>query len=190
MRDFCIFGGTSHPELTDQICQLLSVPKARSSLSKFSNQETNVKIDETVRDVNVFIVQSSCGNVNDNFMELLIMISACNTSSARKTTAVIPCFPYSRQKDSFQELESNSRIGSPKFTFKSNVSVQSLYPESTTPAKNGYKQWVVRPGNLIANMLATAGCDHVITMDLHDPQYQGFFDIPVDNLMSQPLIIK
>jgi ribose-phosphate pyrophosphokinase len=66
-----------------------------------------------------------------------------------------------------------------------------------------YKGWTARPGTLIANTLMAAGCDHVITMDLHDPQFQGtfnwllmnhyksgFFDIPVDNLYSHPLIIK
>ena len=43
---------------------------------------------------------------------------------------------------------------------------------------------------LVANMLAVAGCDHVITMDLHASQIQGFFDIPVDNLFSEPLMIS
>lgn len=52
----------------------------------------------------------------------------------------------------------------------------------------GYKQWVAQAGTLIANLLICAGADHVITMDLHDPQYQGFFDIPVDNLYARPLL--
>ena len=56
--------------------------------------------------------------------------------------------------------------------------------------KPGYKQWVAQSGTLVANLLTCAGADHVITMDLHDPQYQGFFDIPVDNLHSRPLLKK
>ena len=52
----------------------------------------------------------------------------------------------------------------------------------------GYKQWVAQSGTLVANLLTCAGADHVITMDLHDPQYQGFFDIPVDNLHSRPIL--
>ena len=52
----------------------------------------------------------------------------------------------------------------------------------------GYKQWVAQAGTLIADLLTCAGADHIITMDLHDPQYQGFFDIPVDNLYARPML--
>jgi ribose-phosphate pyrophosphokinase len=55
-------------------------------------------------------------------------------------------------------------------------------------AKPGYKQWVAQAGTLVANLLTCAGADHVITMDLHDPQVQGFFDVPVDNLYGRPLL--
>jgi len=54
--------------------------------------------------------------------------------------------------------------------------------------QRGYKMWVAQAGTLVANLLSTAGADHVITMDLHDPQYQGFFDIPVDNLYGRHLL--
>jgi ribose-phosphate pyrophosphokinase len=57
-------------------------------------------------------------------------------------------------------------------------------------AKSGYRHWVARSGTLVANMLMAAGASHVITMDLHDPQFQGFFSIPVDNLFGAPLIVK
>lgn len=57
-------------------------------------------------------------------------------------------------------------------------------------SKPWYKQWVAQAGTLIADLLTCAGADHVITLDLHDPQYQGFFDVPVDNLYSQPLLKK
>ncbi|MCJ1457244.1 ribose-phosphate pyrophosphokinase [Mycoblastus sanguinarius] len=52
----------------------------------------------------------------------------------------------------------------------------------------GYKQWVAQAGTLVADLLTCAGADHVITMDLHDPQYQGFFDIPVDNLYGRSIL--
>lgn len=52
----------------------------------------------------------------------------------------------------------------------------------------GYKEWVAQAGTLVADLLTCAGADHVITMDLHDPQYQGFFDIPVDNLYGRPIL--
>jgi ribose-phosphate pyrophosphokinase len=54
----------------------------------------------------------------------------------------------------------------------------------------GYRQWVAQAGTLVADLLTCAGADHIITMDLHDPQYQGFFDIPVDNLYGRPLLKK
>jgi ribose-phosphate pyrophosphokinase len=54
--------------------------------------------------------------------------------------------------------------------------------------QRGYRQWVAQAGTLVADLLTCAGADHVITMDLHDPQYQGFFDIPVDNLYGRHLL--
>lgn len=64
-----------------------------------------MEINESVRGEDVFIVQSGCGEINDNLMELLIMINACKIASASRVTAVIPCFPYARQdrKDKVNE---------------------------------------------------------------------------------------
>ena len=105
MRSACILSGSSHPQLTKDICKLLSTPVGKSTLNKFSNKETNVMIDETVRGVDCYIVQSPKENVNDQFMEMLIMISACKTASAASITAVIPCFPYARQSESLYRKE-------------------------------------------------------------------------------------
>jgi len=58
---------------------------------------TSVEIGESVRGEDVYIVQSGCGEINDNLMELLIMINACKIASASRVTAVIPCYPYARQ---------------------------------------------------------------------------------------------
>lgn len=75
-------------------------------------------------------------------------------------------------------------------TVNGNDDEASLSSRSTTSfaPRPGYKQWVAQAGTLIADLLTTAGADHVITMDLHDPQYQGFFDIPVDNLYGRPIL--
>src|SRR5688572_24089438 len=99
MRNIVGFAGSSHPTLAAQIAFRLGVQLGWVKLSKFSNKETNVEIVESVREKDVYIIQSGCGHVNDNLMELLIMISACKIASAAKITAVIPCFPYSRQPD-------------------------------------------------------------------------------------------
>ncbi|KAI8849696.1 phosphoribosyltransferase-like protein [Chytridium lagenaria] len=254
MRNIIVLSGTSHPGLAEAICQRLGIPLGKCTLTKFSNQETNVAVGESVRNADVYIIQSGCGNVNDNFIELLIMIAACRTASAKKITAVIPCFPYARQPDapykkngaplsrvpaneidkyatlyggklpsplegaplegppilsgitflrtestlSIDEKDGNRRLSTYSKS-QPNIEVTTLTPQ---PAQNpapilfpgtsqgGYKHWTARSGTLIANMLMAAGSDHIITMDLHDPQFQGFFDIPVDNLFSQPLILK
>jgi ribose-phosphate pyrophosphokinase len=57
----------------------------------------SVEIGESVRGEDVFIIQSGCGHINDNIMELMIMINACKIASAARVPAVIPCYPYARQ---------------------------------------------------------------------------------------------
>lgn len=66
--------GSSHPALVDQICARLGVSPGQVKLTKFANKETNVEIGDSVRNKDVFIIQSGCGAVNDNLMELLIML--------------------------------------------------------------------------------------------------------------------
>jgi ribose-phosphate pyrophosphokinase len=272
VRNIVILGGGSHPQLTEIICNHLGVPPAKVTLGKFSNGETRVQIEESVRGKDVFIIQSGGGKVNDHLMELLVTISACKTASANRVTAVLPLFPYSRQSDipynkigaplakgptqgnrpanytfesrpqtpwvghhdekglpnGTKELERktsqldisgktdglpNGTTLTPKSTrFEENEqsyfqvrqvssppsvsqeSEQGVGQERTKPPafepQRGYRQWITRAGTLIADLLTCAGADHVITMDLHDPQYQGFFDIPVDNLYGRHLLRK
>ncbi|CAG5122091.1 unnamed protein product [Candidula unifasciata] len=153
MPNIKVFGGTSHPDLAQKICQRLGIEQSKVVTKKFSNGECCVEIGESVRGQDVFIVQSGCREVNDMLMELLITISACKVASASRVTAVIPCFPYARQ-----DKKDKSR--------------------APITAK------------LVANMLTGAGADHIITMDLHASQIQGFFDIPVDNLYAEPAVLK
>ncbi len=91
-----IFGGNSHPELTDEICQYIGIPRGRAEVFKFSNDNTFVRIGESVRDNDVFVVQSFATPVNDSIMELLIMIDTLRRASAGRITAVIPYFGYGR----------------------------------------------------------------------------------------------
>jgi len=96
MPNIKIFGGNSHFELARLVSEKLNVPVGRCKLKKFSNNETSVEIGESVRGEDVFILQSGCGDINNNLMELLMMINACKIASATRVTAVIPCFPYAR----------------------------------------------------------------------------------------------
>ncbi|CCH46852.1 Ribose-phosphate pyrophosphokinase [Wickerhamomyces ciferrii] len=257
VHDIVVFSGSSHPEIAERICHNLSLDKGKVKLGKFSNGETSISINESVREKDVYVVQSGCGHVNDSLIELLIILSACKTASAKKVTAVIPLFPYSRQPDipytkkgaplvskpkneyTFESVPNTPRATSRNSNFDSNETPsKDIQPneilhqhqappptfklEQPTPSKadspnhhhhhsripkipeskenstsesfsknhtnSGYKQWVAQAGTLVADLLTTSGADHIITMDLHDAQFQGFFDIPVDNLYSKPIL--
>lgn len=97
MRGVKVFSGTSHPALTEAICQRLGTTPAKCDLGYFANGEIRVQIGTSVRNEDVFIVQSGSQSINDSVMELLIMVAACKGGSAKSITAVIPYFPYSRQ---------------------------------------------------------------------------------------------
>ena len=148
--------GNSHPELGELVSRRLGVPLTECVCRKFADQSIDVRIGSSVRDQDVYVIQSGHSpyiDPNDSLVELLIILSACKTASARRITAVIPSFPYSRQtkKD------------------KGRVPITA---------------------KMIANMITVAGAEHVITVDLHASQIQGFFDIPVDNLTCEPSIAR
>lgn len=96
-RNIKVFTGNSHPQLAQDIADILGVPVGKSKVSTFSDGEISVDINETVRGNDVFIVQSTCSPVNNNLMELLIMIDAFKRASAGRITAVIPYYGYARQ---------------------------------------------------------------------------------------------
>jgi ribose-phosphate pyrophosphokinase len=91
-----VFCGNSNPELADEICQYIGIPRGRAEVFKFSNDNTFVRILESVRENDVFIVQSFADPINDSIMELLIMVDTLKRSSAGRVTAVIPYFGYGR----------------------------------------------------------------------------------------------
>ncbi|KGK35466.1 hypothetical protein JL09_g5384, partial [Pichia kudriavzevii] len=97
MRKCKVFVGNSHPQLGKLVCENLGIEPAPATAKKFANGETSVQIGVSVRDEDVYIIQSGSPDVNDHIMELLILISACKGGSAAKITAVIPQFPYSKQ---------------------------------------------------------------------------------------------
>lgn len=92
-----IFSGNSNVALADKICSNLGVSLGKASVTTFSDGETRVEINENVRGMDVFIIQSSCPPVNVTLMELLIMIDALKRASADRITAVIPYYGYARQ---------------------------------------------------------------------------------------------
>ncbi len=95
--DIKVFTGNANPKLAADIAKNLLLPLGKAEVSKFSDGETSVFIQETVRGSDVFVVQSICNPCNDNLMELLIMIDAFKRASAGRITAVIPYYGYARQ---------------------------------------------------------------------------------------------
>jgi len=91
-----IFTGNAHRGLAEEVCKYLDIPLGEAEVFKFSNDNTFVRIQENVRQRDVFIIQPTCTPVNDNLMELLIMIDACKRASAGRITAVVPYYAYGR----------------------------------------------------------------------------------------------
>jgi len=148
-----LFTGNANREFAQDVAKYLGIQLGDAEVTRFSDGEIQVKIEESVRGVDVFVVQPTCDPVNDNLMELLIMIDALRRASARRISAVIPYYGYARQ-----DRKARSR--------------------DPITAK------------LVANLITQAGARRVLTMDLHASQIQGFFDIPVDQLLGVPTLAK
>ena len=152
-RQLLIFSGNANRPLADAVCKELGIRPGKALVSKFSDGETQVEIEENVRRQEVFVVQSTCAPAGENLMELLVIIDALKRASAASVTAVVPYFGYARQ----DRRPRSSRV---PITAK-----------------------------VAAKMFTAAGADGVLTVDLHADQIQGFFDIPVDNVYSSPLLL-
>jgi ribose-phosphate pyrophosphokinase len=148
-----IFTCNSNPKLAEEIASYIGVTLGDSEALQFADGEVRIKLNESVRGCDVFVIQSTCLPVNDNLMELLVMVDALRRASANSINVVIPYYGYARQ-----DRKARSR--------------------DPITAK------------LVAKMIETAGADRVISMDLHATQIQGFFDIPVDHLLGNPILGK
>ncbi len=151
LKKIKLFAGSGCKEVAQNIADILGLPLSSATVSRFSDGEAQVSIEESVRGKNVFIIQSTCEPVNDNLMELLVMVDALRRASAGRITAVIPYFGYARQD-------------------------RRAKPRDPISAK------------LVSRLIEVAGVDQVLTMDLHANQIQGFFEIPVDNLMGTSVL--
>ncbi len=150
-RPIKIFGGGSNRALANEISAALDVPLAELTIFRFSDGEIGVRIDESVRGEDVFVIQPTCPPVNENLMELLVIVDALRRASADRITAVIPYFGYARQD-------------------------RKIRPREPISAK------------LVANLLTAAGCQRILSVDLHAGQIWGFFDIPLDHLPSRIIL--
>jgi len=92
-----IFAGNSNRKLAEQICGILEVPLGHARIEKFPDGEIDVKIEEDIRGVDTFFIQSTSPPVNDNLMEALLFADAARRASAERITAVIPYYGYARK---------------------------------------------------------------------------------------------
>jgi ribose-phosphate pyrophosphokinase len=152
MQRMKLFHGNSNPALAEAVAKYLGVPTGRARVTRFSDAEIQVEIEENVRGLDCFVLQSTCAPANRHLMELLIMVDALRRSSAKRITAVIPYYGYARQD-------------------------RKVAPRVPITAK------------LVADLIAVAGTDRVLCIDLHAGQIQGFFNIPVDNLYATPVLL-
>ncbi|MFN3599661.1 MAG: ribose-phosphate diphosphokinase [Aquificaceae bacterium] len=139
--------GTSNPKLAQEVSEYVGIPLSDAIVGRFSDGEVRVKINESMRGEDVFVIQSLSHPVNDSIMELLLMLDALKRASAGRITAVIPYYAYARQ----------DRKDKPRVPISA---------------------------RLLADLITVAGAQRVIIVDLHSPQIQGFFNIPVDNLYA------
>ncbi|MEO2066385.1 ribose-phosphate pyrophosphokinase [Thermovibrio guaymasensis] len=151
MKQVKLITGNANPELARKVSANLGIPLADVTVGRFSDGETQVVINESVRDCDVFIIQSLCRPANDNIMELLLLADALKRASAGRITAVLPYYAYGRQD-------------------------RKVNPRDPISAK------------LLADIIMTSGVNHVVVIDLHAKQVEGFFDIPVDHLEARPVL--
>jgi ribose-phosphate pyrophosphokinase len=147
-----VIAGSASRDLAESVGRHLGQDLGHCEVTRFTDGEVFVQVEENVRGVDLFIMQSTYPPA-EHLLELLMLIDACKRSSARRITAVIPYYGYARADRKDQ-------------------------PRVAITAK------------LVANLITTAGADRVLTMDLHSPQIQGFFDIPLDHLYAAPVIMS
>jgi ribose-phosphate pyrophosphokinase len=149
-----VYTGNAHPAFARDVCRALEMPLGPIEVFKFANDNIFVKINENVREHDVFLVQSLTGpSVSDSIMEMLIMIDAFKRASAARITAVMPYYAYGRSDKKDQ-------------------------PRVPITAR------------LLADLIAVAGANRFLTMDMHQMQIQGFFSIPGDELSARNLIVE
>jgi ribose-phosphate pyrophosphokinase len=151
MKQVKLITGNANQELARKVSANLGIPLADATVGRFSDGEIQVVINESVRDCDVFAIQSLCRPANDNIMELLLIADALKRASAGRITAVIPYYAYGRQD-------------------------RKVNPRDPISAK------------LLADLITVSGINHVVVVDLHAKQVEGFFDLPVDHLEARPVL--
>ena len=160
-KDIKVFTGNSNPQLAKDICRELGIPLGTAEVGTFSDGENFASIYETVRGSDVFVVQSTCSYEKDG--------------------------KHYTVNDSLMELlimiDALKRASAGRIT-----AVIPYFGYARQDRKTKPRDPI--SAKLVANLITEAGADRVLTMDLHANQIQGFFDIPVDNLLGSPIFVN
>ncbi|MEM9953030.1 MAG: ribose-phosphate pyrophosphokinase [Chloroflexota bacterium] len=148
-----IFSGNAHKKIAKQIAKYLGLHLSPITIQKFSNDNIEVQLGESVRGKDVFLVQSLVPPTSDHLMELLLMIDIARMSGAKSIHAVIPHYSYGR----------SDKKDAPRISITA---------------------------RLVADMLVTAGAQHIIAMTMHSPQVHGFFSVPTEHLTAHSVFVK
>ena len=159
-KDIKVLTGNSNPELANAICKKLGINLGNSEVGSFSDGENFVSIYETVRGSDAFVIQSTCAFQNEGH-------SGSVNDSLMELLIMIDAL----------KRASAGRITAVIPYFGYARQDRKTKPRDPISAK------------LVANLITTAGADRVLTMDLHANQIQGFFDIPVDNMLGSPIFV-
>ncbi|KDN53392.1 phosphoribosyl pyrophosphokinase [Tilletiaria anomala UBC 951] len=162
-----IFSGSSHPELANMIAKRLGLPLSKATVARNDSGESLIRIAESVREHDVYIINTSCCTPTTAPTVTGKSFISPNTSLMELLIMIHAC-----------KVASAKRVTAviPHFFYAR----QDKKDKSRAPIS----------AKLVANMIEKAGCDHVITMDLHASQIQGFFDVPVDNLYAEPAALQ
>ena len=152
-RDIKIFAGSTGKAFAARMCEFLRIDLGKAETITFSEGNTFVRVLETVRDKDCYLVQPIGLKANDEFAEILFWMDAFKRASANSVTAIIPYFGYAK----------GDKKDEPRVSIR---------------------------GRVCAECIELAGADRVVTMDLHSPQVQGFFKIPVDHLFGAPILAQ
>ena len=150
--DLMVFSGTANRILAESVAAHLGVELGGADILRFPNSNTFVRLHQSVRGKDVFLIQPTSAPVNDSLMELLIFIDTLRRDSAGRITAVVPYYGYGRTDKKDQ-------------------------PRVPITAR------------LVADLIAVAGADRFLCLDLHTKQIQGFFSIPCDELPALGLFV-
>jgi ribose-phosphate pyrophosphokinase len=153
MRPYHLFSGSANRPLAEAVARELGVPLSAATTERFPAGELTVRLEESVRGCEVYVLQPTSLPVNDHLIELLAFADACRHAAAERVIAIVPYFGYAR-----------------------------------SDRRAGRREPIM--ASLVAALLQGAGIRHLITVDAHSAQLEGFFRIPVDNLSPVALLCE